>query len=159
MPRGAVVINRPLAIVAGFLLALVPLPAAAPQDPPKAPAIERSGSVEDLKLAEEVAQCGVVVSAAESEKVVVIVSPKGWERLVKAWDVKDAPKVDFAKHLLVVATTRGGMLDLRTRLDDRGDLRVLALATRDRQPGFRYAIKSAGREGLKTVNGKELPKE
>lgn len=149
----------PLPLAAGLLLALAPIPADPPKDSPNGPAVERTGSVEDLKLAEEVAQCGVVVSSAESEKVVVIVSPKGWERLVKAWDVKDAPKVDFAKHLLIVATTRGGMLDLRARLDDRGDLRVLALATRDRQPGFRYAIKSAGREGVRTVNGKELPKE
>ena len=45
------------------------------------------------------------------------------------------------------------------KLDDKGDLRVVALATRDIRPGFRYAIKSVSKEGIKTVDGKPLPKE
>jgi hypothetical protein len=36
-------------------------------------------------------------------------------------------------------------------------LKVLALATRDLRPGFRYQILVVPREGVKTVNGKLLP--
>jgi hypothetical protein len=35
----------------------------------------------------------------------------------------------------------------------------VAISTRDLRPGFRYAIKSIPREGVKTVDGKPLPKE
>jgi len=66
---------------------------------------------------------------------------------------------DFSKELLAVATTRGSKLNLTAKTDDKGDLKVLALSTRDLRPGFRYAIKSVSRDGVKTVNGKELPKE
>ena len=58
-----------------------------------------------------------------------------------------------------VATTSGSRLNLNTKLDDKGDLKVVGLGTRDLRPGFRYAIKSVSRDGVKTVNGKELPKE
>jgi hypothetical protein len=110
------------------------------------PAVDLSGSVEDETLQKELAE-GVVVSQ------------KGWEKLAAAWGIKDAPKVDFAKELLVVSTTRGSRLNLSTKLDDKGDLKIVGLATRDLRPGFRYAIKSVSREGVKTVGGKELPKE
>jgi hypothetical protein len=33
------------------------------------------------------------------------------------------------------------------------------MATRDLRPGFRYVIATVSREGVKTVNGKQLPKE
>lgn len=89
----------------------------------------------------------------------VIVSQKGWEKLAKAWGIKEPAKVDFDKEILVVATTVGSRLNLNARLDDQGDLKILAIATRDLRPGFRYAIKSVSREGVKTVQGKELPKE
>jgi hypothetical protein len=35
----------------------------------------------------------------------------------------------------------------------------VAISTRDLRPGFRYAIKSVSKEGVKTVNGQPLPKE
>ena len=87
------------------------------------------------------------------------ISQKGWEKLAKAWSIKEPAKVNFDKEILVVATTVGSKLTLSTKLDDKGDLKILALATRDLRPGFRYAIKSVSKEGVKTVNGKELPKE
>jgi hypothetical protein len=117
------------------------------QDPPKKPTVDLLGSVEDEKLEKEKPPGGVIVSQ------------KGWEKLAAAWDIKDATKVDFARDLLVVETTRGGKLNLDTRLDEKGDLQIVALATRDLRPGFRYAIRSVPREGVKTVNGKELPKQ
>jgi hypothetical protein len=45
------------------------------------------------------------------------------------------------------------------KLDDQGNLQVLGNATTDSAPGFRYVIATVPREGVKTVDGKELPKE
>jgi hypothetical protein len=89
----------------------------------------------------------------------VIVSEKGWEKLAQAWGIKNPPKVDFSKEILIVATSVGSRLNVMPRLNDRGDLQVLTMGTLDIRPGFRYAIRSISREGIKTVNGKELPKE
>ena len=104
------------------------------------------GSVDDLTLQDKAPKQGVVVSAA------------GWKALCEAWGIKDAPKVDFAKTILVVATTRGSQLKLTPRVTD-GDLKTAALSSRDLRPGFRYAIESVAREGVKTVSGQTLPKE
>ncbi|MCS6864871.1 MAG: hypothetical protein RMJ56_05765 [Gemmataceae bacterium] len=89
----------------------------------------------------------------------VIVSQKGWEQLAKAWGIPDPPKVDFSKEILIVCTTVGSGLNVKVHVDDQGDLKVTAISTLDLGPGFRYVIKSVSREGVKTVNGKELPKE
>jgi hypothetical protein len=43
-------------------------------------------------------------------------------------------------------------------LDEKGNLKALGFASRDLVPGFRYVIISVPKEGVKTVNGKELPK-
>jgi len=140
--------RRSFLMLVAFVLALAPLSARDDKkDPPAKPTVDLFGSVEDENLVKEAPESGVIVSA------------KGWEKLSKAWGIKDAPKVDFSKELLAVATTRGSKLNLTPKVDDKGDLKVLAVATRDLAPGFRYAIKSVPREGVKTVNGKELPKE
>jgi hypothetical protein len=93
----------------------------------------------------------------------VITNGKALEKLWKDWGVAGkTPEVDFAKEIVVVGTTRGSRIDLVARLDDKGNLEVLSLVPRDlgeRQPGFRYAIATVPREGVKTVNKKELPKE
>lgn len=109
--------------------------------------VDLFASLEDRELQKQAPENGVVVSQ------------KGWEKLAKAWNIADPPKVDFEKEILVVATTVGSRLNLSTKLDDKGDLQILALATRDIRPGFRYAIKSVSKEGIKTVGGKPLPKE
>jgi hypothetical protein len=95
----------------------------------------------------------------------VIVSQKTWEKLAEAWGIKDAPKVDFAKEFLVVVGTfsEGSRLAwLEEPKLDRGDLTLpflLAVTADLGPPGFVYHIRSVSREGVKTVNGKELPKE
>src|SRR5262245_12328451 len=109
--------------------------------------VDLFASLDDRDLQKEAPESGVIVSQ------------KGWEKLAKAWSIKEPAKVDFDKELLVVATTVGSKLNLSTKLDDKGDLKILAIATRDLRPGFRYAIKSVSKEGVKTVQGKELPKE
>lgn len=129
------------------LLLVLAAPGSADDPPAKVLAkLSVKGSVDDEKLIDKAPKGGVVVSQ------------KAWKELADAWGVKDAAKVDFDKTLLVVATTRGSQLRLTPQLKD-GDLKVLALGTRDLRPGFRYVIESFPREGVKTVNGQPLPKE
>ena len=79
------------------------------------------------------------------------------EKLWKKWGVEGkVPEVDFKKEIVIVSTTAGGRLTLSARLDDKGNLEVLGVATRDFRPGFRYVLATVSREGVKTVNGKEL---
>ena len=120
--------------------------------PKKGPVIETdapilSGDIADEKLAKEKPENGVIVSQ------------KGWEKLVKAWGIKNAPKIDFDKELLIVETSAGSGIGLTIKLDNKGDLKVNGIFTLDLKPGFRYVIHSASKKGVKTVNGKELPKE
>ena len=61
--------------------------------------------------------------------------------------------------MIVITTTSGSKLRLSASLDDKGNLEVLGMATRDLRPRFRYVIATVSRKGVKTVNGKELPKE
>ena len=105
------------------------------------------GSIDDEKLAKEMPDNGVINNARDFEK------------LVKAWKVADkVPEVNFDKEIVLVAKTAGSKLTLNALLDEKGDLKALGLATRDLRPGFRYVIISVPKEGVKTVNGKELPK-
>ena len=105
------------------------------------------GSVDDEKLAKEMPENGVITNA------------KDFEKLVKAWKVAEkAPEVNFDKEIVLVARTVGSKLTLKASLDKKGDLKALGLATRDLRKGFRYVIISVPKAGVKTVNGKELPK-
>jgi hypothetical protein len=105
------------------------------------------GSIDDEKLAKEMPANGVITNA------------KDFEALVKAWKVAEkVPGVNFDKEIVLVAKTEGSKLTLNASLDEKGDLKALGLATRDLRPGFRYVIISVPKEGVKTVNGKELPK-
>ena len=105
------------------------------------------GSVDDEKLAKEMPENGVITNA------------KDFEKLVKAWKVAEkVPEVNFDKEIVLVARTAGSKLTLRASVDEKGDLKALGLATRDLRKGFRYVIISVPKEGVKTVNGKELPK-
>ena len=105
------------------------------------------GSIDDEKLAREMPETGVITNS------------KDFEKLVKAWQVAEkVPEVDFDKEIVLVAKTEGSRLTLNASLDEKGDLKALGLATRDLRPGFRYVIISVPRQGIKTVNGKELPR-
>jgi hypothetical protein len=89
----------------------------------------------------------------------VITTAKALEELWKAWQITEKmPEVDFTKELVIVATSVGSKLNMSAVLDDtKGDLMVLGMGTRDIAPGFRYVIGTIPREGVKTVNGKQLP--
>jgi hypothetical protein len=106
-----------------------------------------TGSIDDEDLAKEMPENGVITNARDFAK------------LVKAWKVAEkAPEVNFDKEIVLVAKTVGSKLTLKASLDEKGDLKALGLATRDLRKGFRYVIISVPKEGVKTVNGKELPK-
>jgi hypothetical protein len=134
----------PLACVS--VLACLSLARADEQPEPAKPRISLGGSIEDETLQREMPASGVVASE------------KAWEKLVKAWGIKDAPKVDFTKELLVVGTWKGSSFDLLPRVNE-GDLTVSSRGTKDLRPGFRWKVVSVSRAGIKTVNGKDLPKE
>ncbi len=103
-----------------------------------------NGSVEDDKL----------------PKPEFITNSKGLETIWKAWKVKgDVPKVDFAKNIIVAVYTSGSRLSITgAKLDDAGNLEVLAISTADFGPGFRYVLGVVSKDGVKTVNKKNLPK-
>lgn len=133
----------------GFVvLALISWHLPAAQDGKKLvkPSKEWSGSVDDEALQKQAP--AVITSAMDLEKI--------W----KSWKLADkVPAVDFTKDILVVTTTRGSRLRLFVNLDDKGNLQVGGLSTRDLRPGFRYVMGAVSREGVKTVNGKELGKK
>jgi hypothetical protein len=88
----------------------------------------------------------------------VIVDAKALEKLWKAWRIEGkVPDVDFKKQLVILMTISGSKLRLSATLDDKGNLGVLGLGTRDLRPGFRYVIATVSREGIKTVYGRKLP--
>ena len=135
-----------VAFAAAAALVLLAAPAALAENKPVKPVKQWNGSVEDVAL----------LKGAPT----VVTSAKGFEGLWKAWKVEGKPpEVDFSKQLVVVTTTRGSRLQPRVAIDDNGDLRVAALSTKDLRPGFRYVIATVPREGVKTVNGKPLPKD
>lgn len=126
--------------------ALTVAPLAADEPKKDKPRVELSGSIADEALQKDAPANGVVASA------------KAWEALAKAWDIKDAPKVDFGTELLIVGTWKGSSFGLRPVLND-GDLSVSGFGTKDLRPGFRWKVQTFPRAGVKTVQGKDLPKE
>lgn len=151
-------IRRPPLLLAGFLLGLAPLfgqmptqpttPPANPKGPPIAPTVEIYGSAVNPNL----------MTAAPASGV--IVTDTGWTGLARAWDIRNPPKVDFTKEILVVGTSTADKMVLDVRRDATGDLRVSVTGNgKDFSPGFRFGVRSVPREGLKTVNGRPIPVE
>jgi hypothetical protein len=85
---------------------------------------------------------------------------KAFEKLWTTWGVGEkTPQLDFDKVMVVVATTVGSKLTVTTQLDEKGNLVIGTIATRDLRDGFRYEVQVISREGVKTVNGKEIGKD
>jgi hypothetical protein len=113
---------------------------------PPQPRVSLAGSIDDEALEREAPATGVIAT------------PAAWEKLVKAWGIKDAPKIDFATELIVVGTWKGSSFNLTPQVTS-GDLTVVARGTKDLLPGFRWKVVSVPRTGIKTINGKPLPRE
>lgn len=105
-----------------------------------------SGSVENEKLIKGVGE--------------VITDAKQFQRVWELWKIgTKMPTVDFTKELVLVVHSRGGSLRLaNVTLDEKGNLQALGFGTLDLRPGFRYVLATVPRAGVKTVNGKALPK-
>jgi hypothetical protein len=134
-----------LACLSGIVLALF---AAEVRAQPKNVKLTNTwkGSVDDVALKKGVPE--------------VIVSEKTLEKVWKSWKVgAKMPKIDFTKEIVILGTTSGSLLNLSARLDDKGNLQIIGFGTADFGPGFRYVIATVPRDGVKTVNKKELPKE
>ena len=127
-----------------FAALAVCLPAVA-ADTPVTPDPTWAGSVADEGLQKDAPE--------------VITDAKAFAKLWEKWKVGDkVPEVDFTKKLVAVVTSRGGSLRMTATRTEAGDLRVGGFGTRDLRPGFRYVIGVFDRDGVKTVNGKALPK-
>jgi len=86
-----------------------------------------------------------------------IVEKKVWDELRETWGLpEETEKVDLEKQLVLVGTTRGGLINGKPTLTEQGDLKFNPISTRDLRPGFRYLIVVVSRDGVKTVNGKPL---
>jgi hypothetical protein len=132
----------------GFALLVLLAPAAVSAPVPVKPVKEFRGSNPNAKL------------AGQAPKGYVIASKATLEKLWKAWGLKEEmPNVDFTKELVLVATTVGSRLQINAQFGDDGDLRVNVVGTADFGEGFRYQIAVIKSEGVKTINGKPLPKE
>lgn len=101
------------------------------------------------------------VSDEKAPQPEAIVSAKGLEAVWKAWKVKGGmPKIDFSKNMLVAIYSVGSSLNMTgATLDDKGNLEVQGINTDDIRSGFRYVLGVVSREGVKTVNKKELPRD
>jgi len=131
------------AILMGLALIVLLAPAARADKKSVKLTKEWSGSVADEELSKDAPT--------------YVADTKALEKLWKKWSIEGkVPAVNFEKELVIVSTTVGSRLSLSANLDDKGDLQVLGLATRDIRPGFRYVIATISRDGIKTINGKEL---
>jgi hypothetical protein len=134
--------------LAALALALLLTPAVMAESKELKPVEKWSGSVDDEKALKEAPENGVITDAKTFEKV--------WT----AWKMGDKmPKLDFDKVIVVFTTTVGSKISAKPVLDDKGDLKFLGLGTRDIKPGFRYDMQAVEKEGIKTVNGKEIGKK
>jgi hypothetical protein len=87
-----------------------------------------------------------------------LASAEALGKLWKDWKLAgQPPEVDFAKQIVVVMTTKGSLMQPNFRLDEKGNLQSVGIATMDYLPGFRYVLATVDRAGIKTVEGKEVP--
>jgi phosphate transport system substrate-binding protein len=94
------------------------------------------------------------------EKIVpqFLTTQEGFGILWKAWALKgNLPEVDFTESIIVISTTRGSRLNVSYSLDEKDNLQVNAISTRDLRPGFRYHVAVVPRAGVVSVSGVELP--
>jgi hypothetical protein len=132
-------------LLAGLVLAAVTVQDAVAQKKRLEIGMKWNGSVDDDK----------------AQKPEAITSAKGLAAIWKAWKIDgDVPKIDFDKNMVIAVYSVGSRLNFGgANLDEKGNLDVVGFGTRDIRPGFRYVLGVVPKDGVKSVNGKELPKE
>ncbi len=117
---------------------------------PKTPAFKErrwGGKFRDAAMRSRMPKAGVIADNA------------AWAKLWKAWRKDAVPTVDFTKELVVLQAVDGPNDVLVTaRLEPSGNLHVLAAATKMGGPGFGYGMLTVVRKGVRTINGKPVPR-
>src|SRR5215212_8721063 len=113
-------------------------------EPKKTDTVDIFSSVDDLAKEKQLPGIGVIYG------------PKEWERLAAAWGIKEPPKVDFNKEILLVGTWRGSNFKFLSEVKN-GDLTVELVGDKEAKSGFRYRIVSLSRAGITKFQGKDLP--
>lgn len=82
-----------------------------------------------------------------------------WSKLWSKWNPgEELPEVEFGQELVVVATVTGpNRMFGKEKVDENGNLTFVAGSTRMAGPGFAYLMRRVSRDGVKTVNGNEVP--
>jgi hypothetical protein len=90
----------------------------------------------------------------------VVVDQDAWAKVWQGiFPNKQVPTIDFSKQLVIVATSSGpNRLIGRLTIDEQGNVTGRFGATRMGGPGFGYAMFLVDRDGIKTYNGKPIPK-
>jgi hypothetical protein len=114
-----------------------------PVEPKTTKTVDIFSSVGDIDKQQEIPGVGVIYGQKE------------WERLAAAWGIKDVPKVDFSKEILLIGTWRGANFKFLSEVKN-GDLKVELVGEKEELPGFRYRIVSLQRDGITKFQGKEL---
>ena len=122
--------------------------------------ISGQGELQKKKIEITKKWSGSVDDGNQKDAPSCLTSAKALEDVWKAWKIAgDMPKIDFTKDIVVAVYSSGSKLNMTgATVDEKGNLEVGGFGTRDLRPGFRYVLGVVSREGVKTVNGKELPK-
>jgi hypothetical protein len=131
-------------VLAALLLGFTSVGPIAAEEPKPTGTVDVSSSVPDVEKLQAFSGVGVIAGQQE------------WERLAAAWGIKDPPKVDFSKEVLLVGTWRGPSFKFLGDVKN-GDLTVELVGSKEVQPGFRYKVMSLNRAGITKFQGKDLP--
>ena len=83
-----------------------------------------------------------------------ITNARDFATLWRVWRMTgEIPPVDFDRHVILVATARSSVLQVRAvQIDERGDLRTVVVATPDVTSDYAVVLTLAERKGVKTIN-------
>ena len=85
-------------------------------------------------------------------------SEKGYKEMWKAWRDDKPPKVDFSKELVLVSKCGGPNIpSVAVTLEKDSNMRWGGLCTEIGGRGFGYWIGIVSRDGVKKLNGKDMP--
>lgn len=134
-----------IATFVGSLFGLIGYQIATAEEPTRTKTVDITSSEPDLGKLNSFEGTGLILGTKE------------WERLAFAWGIKNPPKVDFNKEMLLVGTWRGTDFKFLSEVKN-GDLQVELVGNTEVKPGFRFRIISLKRDGITKFQGKELPK-